>query len=106
MVAKKSDEYNAEKDTDLLVDNGGVSDEAMFPLFKAGQSRRIWGRIMQSNLISHNLNGSNLSSYIEIFSLTRSVNYVYKIFKRNFLFRVCFRFIGLIKDKISIKMSR
>ena len=45
MVAKKSDEYNAEKDTDLLVDNGGVSDEAMFPLFKAGQSRRIWGEL-------------------------------------------------------------
>ena len=34
--------YNEEKDTNIVRDNGGVSDEVMFPLFKAGQSKRIW----------------------------------------------------------------
>jgi nuclear GTP-binding protein len=29
----------------LVVDNGGVSNEAMFALFKAGQSKRIWGEL-------------------------------------------------------------
>jgi nuclear GTP-binding protein len=45
MVAKKSEEYNESKDTDLVVDNKGVNDEAMFALFKAGQSRRIWNEL-------------------------------------------------------------
>ena len=40
-----SEEYNSEKDKDLVVDNGGVTDEPMFALFKAGQSRRIWGEL-------------------------------------------------------------
>jgi nuclear GTP-binding protein len=44
-VAKMSEEYNSEKDKDLVVDNGGVTDEAMFALFKAGQSKRIWGEL-------------------------------------------------------------
>jgi nuclear GTP-binding protein len=45
MVAKKSGEYNESKDTDLVVDNKGVNDEAMYALFKAGQSRRIWNEL-------------------------------------------------------------
>ena len=40
-----SEEYDAEKDKDLVVDNQGVTNEAMFALFKAGQSRRIWGEL-------------------------------------------------------------
>ena len=44
-----SEEYSSEKDKDLVVDNGGVSDEAMFALFKAGQSRRIWGELYKVN---------------------------------------------------------
>lgn len=28
-----------------MVDNQGVSDEAMFALFKAGQSKRIWNEL-------------------------------------------------------------
>jgi len=40
-----SEEYNSEKDKDLVVDNGGVTDEPMYALFKAGQSRRIWGEL-------------------------------------------------------------
>ncbi len=39
---QKTDE---KKDRDLVVDNGGVSNEAMFALFKAGQSKRIWGEL-------------------------------------------------------------
>ena len=44
-AAKQFEEYNSAKDTDLVVDNGGVSEEAMFALFKAGQSKRIWGEL-------------------------------------------------------------
>lgn len=40
-----SDTYDSAKDTDLVVDNEGVTNEAMFALFKAGQSRRIWGEL-------------------------------------------------------------
>ncbi len=45
-----SEKYNSEKDTDLVVDNQGVTDEAMFALFKAGQSRRIWGELYKVNI--------------------------------------------------------
>ncbi len=38
-----SEEYDETKDSNIVVDKEGVSDEAMFALFKAGQSRRIWG---------------------------------------------------------------
>jgi nuclear GTP-binding protein len=44
-VAKRLDEYDSAKDSNLVVDNGGVSDEPMFALFKAGQSRRIWNEL-------------------------------------------------------------
>ena len=44
-AAKRGDEYDASKDSNLVVDNGGVSDEAMFALFKAGQSKRIWNEL-------------------------------------------------------------
>jgi nuclear GTP-binding protein len=40
-----SEDYDEEKDKDLVVDNQGVTNEAMFALFKAGQSRRIWGEL-------------------------------------------------------------
>ena len=45
MVAKQSDEYDSNKDKDLVVDNQGVTDEPMYALFKAGQSKRIWGEL-------------------------------------------------------------
>ena len=38
-------EYNVKKDDDLVVDNQGVKEEAMYALFKAGQSKRIWGEL-------------------------------------------------------------
>jgi len=47
----RTDEYlenqknEATRDRDLVTDNGGVSNEAMFALFKAGQSKRIWGEL-------------------------------------------------------------
>ena len=44
-VAKQAEEYDSNKDTDLFRDNQGVTDEPMFALFKAGQSRRIWGEL-------------------------------------------------------------
>ena len=44
-VNKRLDEYDSSKDTDIVVDNGGVTNEAMYALFKAGQSKRIWGEL-------------------------------------------------------------
>lgn len=44
-AAKRSEEYDASKDSNLVVDNEGVTDEAMFALFKAGQSKRIWNEL-------------------------------------------------------------
>lgn len=44
-AAKRSEEYDSTKDSNLVVDNGGVTDEAMFALFKAGQSKRIWNEL-------------------------------------------------------------
>jgi nuclear GTP-binding protein len=41
-INERAELYNEEKDSNIVRDNGGVSDEAMFPLFKAGQSKRIW----------------------------------------------------------------
>lgn len=46
-----SEEYNSEKDKDLVVDNGGVTDEPMYALFKAGQSKRIWGELYKVIII-------------------------------------------------------
>ena len=43
--------YNSEKDKDLVVDNGGVTDEPMYALFKAGQSKRIWGELYKVIII-------------------------------------------------------
>ena len=40
-----AEDYDETKDTNIVVDKEGVSDEAMFALFKAGQSRRIWGEL-------------------------------------------------------------
>jgi nuclear GTP-binding protein len=41
-INDRCDNYNVDKDRDVVRDNGGVTDEVMFPLFKAGQSKRIW----------------------------------------------------------------
>ena len=41
-INERAEAYNEEKDSNIVRDNGGVTDEVMFPLFKAGQSKRIW----------------------------------------------------------------
>lgn len=41
-INERAELYNEEKDSNIVRDNGGVSDEVMYPLFKAGQSKRIW----------------------------------------------------------------
>ena len=67
-----SEEYNVEKDNDLVVDNQGVKEEAMYALFKAGQSKRIWGelyKVIDSSdvviqvLDARNPEGRNLKLY-------------------------------------------
>jgi nuclear GTP-binding protein len=41
-VEQKQSEYDLDKDLDLVREDDGVKQEAMNPLFKAGQSKRIW----------------------------------------------------------------
>ena len=44
-VEQKQSEYDQEKDMDLMREDDGVKQEAMNPLFRAGQSKRIWGEL-------------------------------------------------------------
>jgi nuclear GTP-binding protein len=44
-VNKRLDEYDETKDSNIVKDNEGTYDEAMYALFKAGQSKRIWGEL-------------------------------------------------------------
>lgn len=44
-VSQRTDEYDESKDRDIVVDNMGIYDAPMYALFKAGQSRRIWGEL-------------------------------------------------------------
>jgi nuclear GTP-binding protein len=39
---ERCEKYDEAKDLDIVRDNEGITNEAMFPLFKAGQSKRIW----------------------------------------------------------------
>lgn len=52
-VEQKQSEYNQEKDLDLVREHDGVKDETINPLFKAGQSKRIWNelyKVIQKNI--------------------------------------------------------
>ncbi|KAI3381672.1 hypothetical protein SNEBB_004568 [Seison nebaliae] len=44
-AAQANLKYEEKNDTDLVVDDDGVKDSTMFPLFKAGQSKRIWNEL-------------------------------------------------------------
>lgn len=44
-VDQKQGEYDQEKDLDLMREHDGVKQEAINPLFKAGQSKRIWNEL-------------------------------------------------------------
>jgi nuclear GTP-binding protein len=44
-VEQKQNEYDQEKDLDLVREHDGVKQEMMNPLFKAGQSKRIWNEL-------------------------------------------------------------
>ena len=50
-VEQKQSEYNQEKDLDLMREDDGVKQEMMNPLFKAGQSKRIWGELYKVRII-------------------------------------------------------
>ena len=39
---ERLDMYDESKDSNVVRDNEGVTDEARYALFKAGQSKRIW----------------------------------------------------------------
>lgn len=44
-VEQKQNEYDQEKDRDLVREDDGVKQETINPLFKAGQSKRIWNEL-------------------------------------------------------------
>jgi nuclear GTP-binding protein len=44
-VERTQSEYDQEKDLDLMREDDGVKQEAINPLFKAGQSKRIWNEL-------------------------------------------------------------
>jgi nuclear GTP-binding protein len=44
-VNKMEEEYDANKDSNIVKDDEGITDEPMYALFKAGQSKRIWGEL-------------------------------------------------------------
>ena len=44
-VEQKQSEYDQDKDKDLMREDDGVKQETMNPLFRAGQSKRIWGEL-------------------------------------------------------------
>lgn len=44
-VEQKQSGYNEEKDLDLVREDDGIKDETINPLFKAGQSKRIWNEL-------------------------------------------------------------
>ena len=44
-VEQKQNDYDQEKDLDLVREHDGVKDETLNPLFKAGQSKRIWNEL-------------------------------------------------------------
>ena len=44
-VEDSTDKYDEEKDTDLVMDDGGVKPEVREWIFGAGQSKRIWNEL-------------------------------------------------------------
>ncbi|CAF1009095.1 unnamed protein product [Adineta steineri] len=44
-IEQRHTEYDQEKDLDLMREHDGVKPETMNPLFKAGQSKRIWNEL-------------------------------------------------------------
>jgi nuclear GTP-binding protein len=44
-VEQKQNDYDHEKDLDLMREHDGVKQEVMNPLFRAGQSKRIWNEL-------------------------------------------------------------
>ncbi|CAF0795149.1 unnamed protein product [Adineta ricciae] len=44
-VERTQSEYNQDKDLDLMREDDGVKQETMNPLFRAGQSKRIWNEL-------------------------------------------------------------
>jgi len=44
-VNKMEEEYDANKDSNIVKDDEGITNEPMYALFKAGQSKRIWGEL-------------------------------------------------------------
>jgi nuclear GTP-binding protein len=44
-VEQRQNQYDQEKDQDLMREHDGVKDEVINPLFKAGQSKRIWNEL-------------------------------------------------------------
>ena len=50
-VEQKQSEYDQDKDMDLMREHDGVKEEALNPLFKAGQSKRIWNELYKVRLI-------------------------------------------------------
>jgi len=44
-VEQKQNEYDQDKDLDLVREHDGVKQETMNPLFRAGQSKRIWNEL-------------------------------------------------------------
>lgn len=46
-----SEKYDVEKDVNIIVDNQGIKDEAGEAIFKAGQSKRVWGELYKVGLM-------------------------------------------------------
>jgi nuclear GTP-binding protein len=44
-VEQKQGEYDQDKDLDLVREHDGVKEQAINPLFRAGQSKRIWNEL-------------------------------------------------------------
>jgi nuclear GTP-binding protein len=53
-VEQKQNDYDKEKDLDLVREHDGVKQEVMNPLFKAGQSKRIWKELYKVRKIHLN----------------------------------------------------
>ena len=51
-VERTQSEYNQDKDLDLMREDDGVKQETMNPLFRAGQSKRIWNELYKVRRVS------------------------------------------------------
>jgi nuclear GTP-binding protein len=48
-----NDSYSAEKDHDLVTEEPEFKDEKLEVIFKAGQSKRVWGELYKVFFIFH-----------------------------------------------------